>query len=205
MTLEQVRALLGVADDEILPPPALFRHDSRVHGRSHVARVMVHAFRLVAATGLVEEMPRLWASVYLHDLARTHDGHSRGHGAAAWDRFARLKDLPGVAELFERGGVRREDHPAIQQAVTLHSSGEPREDDPHRHLVCLLEDADGLDRVRIHDLDPRYLRFDEAREMVDFAEALSAATRLEPRPEGNDFEWMWGRAKTFESGAAGRC
>jgi len=191
---DDVRALVPVGDGEIVPPPALFRHRSYLHGQAHVARVMVHAFHIVAATGLVDETARLWAAVYLHDLARVHDGRSRRHGADAWDRFARLRDLPGVPELLERGGVRTEDYPAIQAAVTMHSLGEPPEDDPHRQLVCLLKDADGLDRVRLGDLDISYLRFARAREMVEFAEALYAATRLEPRPDGDYFTWVWGRA-----------
>jgi hypothetical protein len=34
---------------------------------------MVHAFRLIAATGFVEDTAQLWAAVYLHDIARRHD------------------------------------------------------------------------------------------------------------------------------------
>jgi hypothetical protein len=200
-TLDGVRARIPVGDAEIVPPPAFFRHRSHLHGPAHVARVMVHAFRLVAATGLLDETARLWASVYLHDLARVHDGRSRRHGAAAWDRFARLKDLPGVAELFERGGVRREDYPAIQQAVTLHSNGEPSAEDPHRQLVCLLKDADGLDRVRLGDLNSDYLRFAESRGMVEFAQLLLQATDRQRPQEGPYFEWVWGRAK--RAGEAG--
>ncbi len=42
--------------------------------------------------------------------------------------------------------------------------------------MALLKDADGLDRVRIGDLDPRYLRTSEALEMLDFAEQLMDET-----------------------------
>ena len=72
MDMVAVRGLIPVADAELVPPPELFRHPSTLHGQAHVGRVLVHAFRLVAATGLVEETPRLWAAVYLHDIARTH-------------------------------------------------------------------------------------------------------------------------------------
>jgi hypothetical protein len=40
-------------------------------------------------------------------------------------------------------------------------------------FMSRLKDADGLDRVRLGDLDARYLRNPEAREMVGFAEASS--------------------------------
>jgi len=43
---------------------------------------------------------------------------------------------------------------------------------PHWRLTSQLKDADGLDRVRLGDLDIRYLRNPEAKEMVGFAKAL---------------------------------
>jgi hypothetical protein len=51
---------------------------------------------------------------------------------------------------------------------------------PHRHphwrLTSLLKDADALDRVRIGDLDPRYLRNSEAHPMIEFAHTLFERT-----------------------------
>lgn len=43
---------------------------------------------------------------------------------------------------------------------------------PHWPLIALLKDADGLDRVRLGDLDPSRLRHPEARTMVTFAQKL---------------------------------
>ena len=68
---------------------------------------------LLVRSGVVEETSRLWASVYLHDLARRHDGVNRRHGAGS---RARLATLPEVMKLYARGGVRDEDCPAIQAA-----------------------------------------------------------------------------------------
>ena len=172
-TLSEVRALIPLADHEMVPPPGLFWHASALHGQAHVARVLVHALRLIAATGLVEETARLWASVYVHDIARRHDGHCTDHGADAW---ARLNSLPDVQALFERGGVRREDYPAIEAAVTMHSHDEPKPGHPHLRIVRLLKDADGLDRVRLGDLDPDFLRYPESRGMTRFAQRLYGET-----------------------------
>ena len=188
MSLEDVRALVTVSDEELVPPPELFWHSSLLHGHTHVARVLVHAFRLVQTTGFNHEMPRLWAAVYLHDIARRHDGRSAGHGADAWSRLAGLPDARG---LFTRGGVRDEDYPAIQSAVTHHSAGERVPTDPSWRLTALLKDADGLDRVRLGDLDPTYLRHPEAREMVRFAERLYRETDGKIRPSRKYFEQLW--------------
>jgi len=68
-------------------------------------------------------------------------------------------------------------YPAIEAAVTAHSA--PKEvsrEHPHWPLIALLKDADGLDRVRLGDLDPRYLRHPESKGMVPFTQALFDAT-----------------------------
>src|SRR4051812_39859730 len=128
---------------ELAPPPSLFTHPSTLHGQSHVARVMVHAFRLIAATGWSEEGPRLWAAVYLHDIARTHDGICYRHGADAMKKF---ESLPPLRALFARAGVRDDDYPLIQTAVIYHCRREElNRAHPHWRLTSLLKDADGLD------------------------------------------------------------
>jgi hypothetical protein len=177
---------------ELAPLPSLFTHASVIHGQAHVSRVMVHAFRLIAATGLIEEAPRLWAAVYLHDLARTHDGLCYRHGG---DAMKKLDTLPHLRPFFARGGVRDDDYAAIHTAVVHHSL--PKELDrahPHWRLTSLLKDADGLDRVRLGDLDRRFLRNAEAQEMVAFAQALFSETDGVV-PTGDDhFALLWPEA-----------
>jgi hypothetical protein len=177
---------------ELAPPPSLFTHRSTLHGQSHVSRVMVHAFRLLAATGWTEDAPRLWAAVYLHDIARTHDGVCYRHGGDAMKKF---KSLPHLRDLFALGGVQQGDYPIIETAVVHHSL--PKELDrahPHWRLTSLLKDADGLDRVRLGDLDSRYLRNPEARGMVDFAEALFVNTDGVVANGDDHFEHLWPEA-----------
>jgi len=176
----------------LVPAPALFTHASTLHGQSHVSRVMVHAFRLIEATGWSEEAPRLWAAVYLHDLARTHDGRCYRHGGDAMKKF---ETLPHLRELFAQGGVKADDYALIQTAVVHHSL--PKELDrahPHWRLTSLLKDADGLDRVRLGDLDPEYLRNTQAREMIRFAEALFEATDGIVPTGAAHFDALWREA-----------
>ena len=52
------------------------------------------------------------------------------------------------------------------------ASFQPR-DLPHAMaLTRLLKDADNLDRVRLGDLDPKFLRHDSAKDLVGFAQRL---------------------------------
>jgi hypothetical protein len=192
MSLESVRDLIPLPDEDMVPPPELFVHQSHLHGEAHVARVMVHALRLIDATGAEEETPRLWAAVYLHDIARRHDGGCRRHGADAW---ARLATLPDVQALIARGGVRPDDHPAIEAAVTRHCNGEPSPGEPHYRLMALLKDADGLDRVRLGDLEPHWLRHDQARMMVPFAQRLYEETNGVLKPGPGCFGPLWAAAR----------
>ena len=174
MSVSLVPASLKLSLAELLPLPEHFVHQSSIHGQGHVARVMVHAFRLLRATGHHDETTRLWAAVFLHDLARTHDGHCQVHGGNAWKRFETEECLQRRVAL---AGITAEEHAVIATAVTMHSKSEDLErTDPHWRLTALLKDADALDRVRIWDLDPSYLRFKESRGMVGFAKELFTRT-----------------------------
>jgi hypothetical protein len=188
-TLLPIPVALALRD--IVPPPELFAFRSELHGQKHVARVMVHAFHLLHATGAADEGRRLWAAVYIHDLARTHDGRCERHGA---DACKRLRASPTIQAAFIRGGVTDADYDAIEIAVTTHSRGELERTDPHWRLTALLKDADGLDRVRLGDLDPQRLRHPEAREMVAFAERLFTETSYRIPAAPDYFERLWPEA-----------
>lgn len=173
----------------MVPLPDLFRHPSDLHGQAHVARVMVHAMRLVEATGQHALGPQLWASVFLHDLARTHDGVCHQHGA---DAAQRLRGEPDLQQRLAEAGLTEADYPAIEAAVTAHSA--PKEvsrTHPHWPLILLLKDADGLDRVRLGDLDPQRLRHPEAKAMVAFAQELFATTAGVVATGPAHFERVW--------------
>lgn len=185
----QIKPPIALPLASLVPAPELFTHASRLHGQAHVARVMVHAFRLVAATGWTEEGPRLWAAVYLHDLARTHDDVCYRHGG---DAMAKFETLPAVRGLFAQGGVLESDYAQIRTAVVHHClSKELDRAHPHWLLTSLLKDADGLDRVRLGDLDPQYLRHPQALEMVQFAQTLFEDTDGRIQIGTDHFTALW--------------
>jgi len=153
------------------PDDVWFRRSPRgIHGAPHTTRVLVWANRLAGMIAVptalrLEELR--WAAA-VHDVGRINDDVDPGHGArsADWLRdhltaarpAAAGVDLEFVAELC-RWHETRDD--AIK-SFTLE--------------MMILKDADGLDRCRIHGLDPRRLRLTRSHDLVQDAERLERAT-----------------------------
>ena len=155
--------------------PRWFKRPESVHGLSHTRRVLIHCSAIAASVGLEpDEFESLVLAVSWHDIGRTHDGHDTEHGAKS---VARIEEL----------GLARDVDPQVLDrvlfAVELHSINDetvlerpgPRSDGESMFRVLwVLKDADGLDRVRIYDLDPRRLRYPISRDRVEEAWELLA-------------------------------
>ena len=169
----------------LIPHPTDFAHASKVHGQAHVGRVMIHAFRLIEATGMTDEASRLWGAVYLHDLARTHDGFDEVHGMHA---VMRVNESTDLQERLIARGVQSDD-PSMLLAVMMHCLPDDHSafgGKPVWPLLAMLKDVDALDRVRFGDLDPSYLRFPETKGMIKFAEDLYSQSHRRVK-EGQNF------------------
>lgn len=142
--------------DQYIPERAWFDRQAQraftgTHGIGHITRVLVWSEQIAErfrAPLRREEL--LWAAG-LHDIKRWDDGIDRDHGAraAAWVRQSFASVRPDVAESLD-----------IEFIAVL-----CRDHQRSDHLIAdwtdelrVLKDADGLERVRIHDLDPRRLR-----------------------------------------------
>ena len=149
---------------------ALYR--SRVHGSGHIHRVLLFAALIAWQERLDEDQTRQYfrAACY-HDVGRTFDGYDIYHGARSALRLAQLTGCTG------------EDLTELQAAVTAHSrpdhdmesilhAFQPEDYNRTLQLARLLKDADNLDRVRLGDLKPKFLRHDSAKELVSFAPRL---------------------------------
>ena len=170
----------------LIPHPTDFAHVSKTHGQAHVGRVMVHAFRLIDATGLTDEASRLWGAVYLHDLARTHDGFDEVHGMHA---VMRVNESTDLQERLIARGIQSDD-PSMLLAVMMHCLPDDHPaygGKPIWPFLALLKDVDALDRVRFGDLDPSYLRHEATRGMVKFAEDLYSQTHRRVKEGQNYF------------------
>ncbi len=155
-----------------LTDPAWFQREPfGIHGVGHVTRVLIWSAILSNRFGnpssfRSEEL--LWAAS-THDVGRWDDGVDSGHGA-------RSAEWIGVNLVAQRPEAGRADIGFVRELSTWHQVPDDRIEHWSLELM-LLKDADGLDRVRIYDLDPRRLRTQHAARLADAAEELFQTTR----------------------------
>jgi uncharacterized protein len=144
-----------------------------IHGIGHASRVFVWVnviAKELSHSGTAVDVEALrWAAV-LHDVGRLSDGIDRGHGvrSADWVR-ANQRLIPSALpdETFER----------ILLCCQWHEIGDSEIPVMTSEIMCI-KDADGLDRVRINDLNPDFLRSGPARVMAEHARDLFRTTHL---------------------------
>ena len=152
--------------------PSWFAHNPNgIHGIGHAGRVLVWAnliARRLQADGIALSLEAVrWAAV-LHDVGRLSDGWDRGHGARSADWVSENRhSLPFSLP---------DDHfEGILLCCRWHETSDQDIPVVTPELMCL-KDTDGLDRVRINDLNPTFLRSEHARLVVDQAWDLFQAT-----------------------------
>jgi hypothetical protein len=158
--------------------PEWFERPDSIHGVSHTRRVLIHAQEIAAARDLDPEwFESVVLAVAWHDIGRTHDGREPEHGGNSVAKVRRLGlDRGGDPQILARTFFAMEWHSvsdcrAVDAAATLQPGHRP-EPGTMLRVLWLLKDADGLDRVRIHDLDPGQLRYEESIRLVERAGRL---------------------------------
>jgi hypothetical protein len=152
--------------------PGWFERPGSIHGISHTRRVLIHAQQIAAARDLDPEwFESLVLAVAWHDIGRTHDGREPEHGANSVAKVRSLGLGAAIAPevlgrtLFAIEWHSVPDYHAVDRAAGFPSGHSPEPGSMLR-VLWLLKDADGLDRVRIQDLDPGQLRYEESLELV---------------------------------------
>jgi putative nucleotidyltransferase with HDIG domain len=155
--------------------PAYFHNPKGIHGINHTKRVLFLVELLAALENLVEpERDVLSMAAVYHDIGRTSDGADRAHGYVSLSKvermgLERLEDLEedtAMKYLIETHCINDKDALALVVGYGLKKPGRAKS------LLMLFKDADGLDRVRINDLNPGMLRLPVSRELVQIAEEL---------------------------------
>ncbi|MCI5839227.1 MAG: HD domain-containing protein [Peptoniphilaceae bacterium] len=145
---------------------------SFIHGQGHIERVMLFAMMLSEHYNLNKKDSDILmnASSY-HDIGRVNDRYDLSHGKRASEKIAIYTKLSG------------EDLEILKATVTAHSledSSMEKVIESYNienkkraiYLAKMFKDCDGLDRVRISDLDENFLRNDYSKELVDFSKIL---------------------------------
>jgi hypothetical protein len=155
--------------------PSYFHNPKGIHGISHTKRVLFLVELLAALENLDEpERDILSMAAFYHDIGRTSYGADRRHVYASFSKAEHLalihmenpEDYAAVRYLIETHCLN--DNHAVT-LVTDYGLQLPNRD---KRLLKFFKDADGLDRVRINDLNPRMLRLSVSHKLVRVAEEL---------------------------------
>lgn len=156
---------------------ALYQSD--VHGLGHIERTMLHgAFCAMTEPLDLTDTALLLECCAYHDVGRMDDTLDYEHGHRSAARLAALTGRSGEELTMMMAAVDAHARPEKALESTL-KSYHPANWGRCFRLAQLLKDADGLDRVRIWDLDVSYLRREESRRREDFAEYLFARYQRE--------------------------
>jgi HD superfamily phosphodiesterase len=156
-------------------PREWFQNVDGLHGVGHARRVVVHADALAVEIGLcLLEATAVHKAALWHDIGRTHDGVDWTHGMAS---VAKVLDLglgegirPGVLDL----AFFAMEHHSMDDRVGEARAAVRPDATAARRVLWVLKDADGLDRIRLGDLDAARLRLECSRARVGAAEELLA-------------------------------
>ena len=145
---------------------------SPVHGVGHIERTMLHGAMAAMDNGLSRHETQLLLTVCAyHDTGRLSDWLDDAHGKNS------------AYKLHSITGAEGDDLNMMMAAMEAHSRNDKdmdgilsgydvRDMKKCRELALYLKDCDGLDRVRLSDLDERFLRHSAAVKRVGFAKYL---------------------------------
>lgn len=164
--------------------------DLDIHTQGHCERVLMHALRIGEARHVTDRQMRALAHASIfHDSRRKDNYLDTGHGERAAEYY---KAFCGGANGDEAGGEDYKDMgflPEAYAAVWYHDRDDTlgeqyireragTDADAWLEVYHIFKDADALDRLRLGTwcLDPKFLRTDESKGMMGFAQRLVEAT-----------------------------
>lgn len=145
---------------------------SPVHGVGHIERTMLHGAMAAMDNSLSWHETKLLLTVCAyHDTGRLSDWLDDSHGK---NSAYKLHSITGdEGDNLNMMMAAMEAHSRNDKDMDLILSGYDVCDmEKCRELALYLKDCDGLDRVRLADLDERYLRHSAAVKRVGFAKYL---------------------------------
>ena len=153
----------------------LFFEPEGIHGVSHAERVLFLALNIAKNEDYSRsDMELLMAASKYHDIGRTHNGVCLVHGLYSNRKIDKMNLLEEFSE---------ENRTLIKYIIHSHCIDDRdkfktldkykiRDQERAIRLLKAFKDSDGLDRVRIRDLDTNYLRIDSSKKLVPLAEKI---------------------------------
>ena len=147
-------------------------YQSHIHGIGHIERVLFFGGLIAMGNECNEADTRLLLTACsYHDIGRWDDSLDDDHGRRSSEKLPEVICLPP------------DDMAIVQAAIYAHSVNDVHMEEIIRNygiydkqralqIARMLKDADALDRVRVLDLDPSFLRFPCSCKYVDFAYEL---------------------------------
>jgi hypothetical protein len=145
------------------------RGPGSLHGIAHETRVLIWTQVLAAMApdeGLTVDVGVLGWAAAVHDTQRWDEGIDPEHGVRAADWIEKHPDVAPASIPLDRVACLCRWHVAADRLI-------PEMTDELR----VLKDADALDRWRIGDLDPAFLRTQFAHRLINVSDALWLKTR----------------------------
>lgn len=145
-----------------------------IHGILHAKRVLLLSLALSHFNNLSEADTAILATASLyHDIGRTNDGVCFEHGK---DSIQKALDLGLI------NGDINEENEILRYVIINHCLPDDQPESLDKYsitnrertieLLKLFKDSDGLDRLRINDLNVEYLRSPVSKNLVSFAKYL---------------------------------
>lgn len=159
-----------------------FHNPGGIHALSHTKRVLFLSLIIsyLENYSAADEHILGLASIY-HDIGRLTDGYDPEHGIASYEKILRLQLSP-IADQNDLETLRFiiQNH-AIpdQSAYKKLNRYELVDIERTLRVYAAFKDADGLDRVRINDMNPEYLRTASSHRLLLLAHQLFQMEDLE--------------------------
>lgn len=157
--------------------PDLFFDPEGIHGVSHTKRVMVLALFLLEKLKIKSNndiIIVLIAALY-HDIGRVNNKTDDTHGVLSWRKLNEITNYK-VGEIADEEiqyvKFIIENHCKYVDVNNIIGLYEIRDVERMKILYNVLRDADILDRIRLGDIDPSYLYFDDSKKLLLVSEFL---------------------------------
>lgn len=152
--------------------PKYFNNPTGIHGVKHCKRVLYLAMKNSKLNYLDDKDVEIlaYASIY-HDIGRANDYKDNTHGFKSYEKLLNLGDFKGIEQRLNL-----EDLNILRFIIEKHNINDTEAKQSIKdydikfidrcfNLYDIFKDCDGLDRVRINDLNMSYLRKETSKEL----------------------------------------